>query len=529
MNYDIIPEYNVIFSNDKFKLDDISFPLISIELSILGYMYTEQETCKKTLLSQELGLIGIDKNGLEDYLRDKRPITVLGILRAWKVSFEKLNNNDSQNYLQHNLNYLYRLIIKEQEDCVNEFEKKDVYNSLMTFTLLNYLDNVNNECFRVYYMFIKNKDLFSKKYSKQNFSDIYRMFEDKYKITLYEYIEVLCVLVMYKFEVNFKVLKETKNVSNYDFMISLEQIVNRKTKENVRKVLEILSFDYKEAHEWSTITKEQRINFKLFQEKPLYKISEDLYVPITRKFMQDQIFNSLLYKIKSCYAEKDVSFWNVLGYLFEEYIEYILQETIKNVNLDYRIIHKFQYGTRKNSKDSPDLILTMDNDVFVFELKAARPLNSIFISDNDENIQNSIDKVIKNPIRQSIQRIKEIVKINTEEKINDKSNYYFIAITIGNFPDHYSDYGDLKEIIRNSGLNINGLFNFNVEEFELLCMKIEEGDETLMQILENYKLKQEHYSFKNFLNRMEYKSCTPRFFKELEDDFVEFLNKIKLE
>ncbi len=528
MNYDIIPEYKIVFKDDCFNYYGTpNITSIAHALSYWGYLYTEKDTSNKTFFEESVGVVGIIKDDKKQYLIDKTIITELGVLRAWKSSFEALGKDGLTSInLSNNFNYLYRLIVKEQERCIREFEETSVKNMLMTLPVLSYLDNPNNEFFRLYYLFIKNRELFTVKYSKQNYADIFSKFEAKYNMTLYEYMEALYLIIMCKCEANFIGLKKTRDLGKYNFLISQNEFVDTNTKNKIRKALDMLSFDYNEAHIWSCATKEEDFNFKLFQEKPLYKLTDEIYVPITRKYMQDQSFNSLIYRIRSLYDSEDKSFWDLLGYLFEEYVEYIFQQAIKNIKYNYKIIPKFNYGWKEGKKDSSDLIVIFDNNVCVFELKSARPLNSIFSYDNEKKLDESIDKVVKFPIKQCIKRTNEIVFSTVHNDLTEDKNYYFIALTLGNFPDHYADYSDIKATIKESKLKIKGLFNFSIEEFELLCGAIEQDRKKLVDYLEEYKQLPAHFSFKNYISKKVDKSAKKNYFNELEEDLKKFTDKI---
>lgn len=528
MFFDNVPSFDVLFKNDKFISDDkFNVTSIAYALSYLGYLYTEKTDCNNTFLGETLGVIGINKVEYKNYLKSKVIVTELGVLRAWKLMFERMNNdNRSLLQLKYSFNFLYRLIIKEQERCINAFDNN--YSALMTGTLLNCLDNPAFEFFRTYYFFVKEKDYFENHLKEYNFGEIYDKFYQRYGISIKEYIEAIYIIAQCKFEVNFKGMKETKDCSKYKMLMSSDIINDQKSKEKVEKVLQILSFDYTEGKEWSIKTRDKDLDFSLFQEKPMYKLDNNIYVPITRKFIDDQSFNSLIYKIRQLYPKGDDKFWVMLGKMFEKYVNYIVNETCKNIKYKFKIISEFKYGLKKAKKDSSDLYIVDHNNVCVIELKSARPLNSIYHYNNENELEASIEKVIKKPIKQAIERTNEIVVSNENTELSSDKNYYFLAITLKNFPIHFTDYSEFRPIIENSKIKIKKINNLSIEEFELLCGAIGQENHNIFYFLEEYAEKMSSYcSFKNYINSY-VKGCSKKFFDELEIDVNKFIDRINL-
>lgn len=529
LTYDIIPEYDFLFKHDNFKYNNPNINSIAYALSYWGYLYTEKETSNKTFFEESIGVIGINKDDKRSYMEDKTLITELGILRACKLSFQKLNMIERENNsLRQNFNYVYRIIIQQQEQCLKDFASTSLIHILMTFPLLNYLDNVNHEFFRTYFLLIKNKSLFTEKYSKLKYGEIFSKFEFAYGLTIHEYIEALYIIVMCKCEYNFKELKKSKTLDSFSLLFSLNQCNNEATKKKVQKALNMLSFNYNEAHKWSCDTEQSDLDFGLFQNKPLYRITNDLYAPVARKYMQDQIFNSLIYRIRSLDDENNRTFFNLLGNLFEEYVSYIFQKTINSISSGGHIISSFKYRIGKKEKASSDLFFVFDENVCVFELKSARPLNDIFCHKNKDAIEKSIQRLIKMPIRQSIERTKEIVFSNANIKLTADKNYYFVALTLGNFPKHYTDFSEIEDIAKDSALTTKGLFNMGIEEFELLCCAIEQGSKNIFEYLNEYQQLFNACSFKNYISKKIDKSVKIKCFNELENDLNKFIENIHL-
>ena len=226
----------------------------------------------------------------------------------------------------------------------------------MTFSILGYLDNMYSEFYRTYYLFVKMKEENNK---DSRYEDIFKKFQDRYDIDIYNYLEGLYVIIFCICEANYKGLKETRCMMHYNFIISSNQIQDPKTKNNVIKVIDSLCFNYSEAEKWAKETIDDIFNFDLFQKKPLYKLNDDCYLPITRKFLQDQIFYSFIYKIRALYGENSKTFFILLGEIFEDYLVYIFKQLVNNSKINYKLISEFEYGNKGKRKKSSDLIVCL--------------------------------------------------------------------------------------------------------------------------------------------------------------------------
>lgn len=305
-----------------------------------------------TLLEESLGIRGLDITRAREYLKDKTAITQLGILNAWKFSFENLKKEQEVvAILNDALNLLYRIIIREQESSIDQIGDISVQNALMTAGILDYLDNQTSEFIRAFYVFIYNKDHFSENKKYNGYKEVFSNFHDKYGISINDYLKGLYVVVFCKLHNSFENLIQTRNISEYNFVIDATVIQSPKTREYVTQVLDILSFDYAAAKEWAVEVQSQTLDFNLFTRKPLYKNNEDSYFPICRKFIQDQLFNSLIYKIREAYDKEDKSFFNLLGFLFEDYVTYIFDQVLEKGKIKYEKINEFHIVIKKTQKN----------------------------------------------------------------------------------------------------------------------------------------------------------------------------------
>lgn len=167
--------------------------------------------------------------------------------------------------------------------------------------------------------------------------------------------------------------------------------------------------------------------------------------------------------------------------------------------------------------------------MYVFEFKSARVLNSIFKLDNEKDIEESINKVIKKPIIQAINRMNEIIlqKVKKED-LNEFKNYYFIAVSMNNFPIHYSNFKEISMLIQNSNIKIQGCFNFSTEEYELLCDASAKQEKSIGFFLDDFRNNYpDNYSFKNYIRQFN-KGINSVVFREIEQELKNFTNNVKL-
>lgn len=233
----------------------------------------------------------------------------------------------------------------------------------------------------------------------------------------------------------------------------------------ISAIFKDISFSVAEGRAFSDSTTGKPNEFMLYRERPLFEIESGRYVPVEGKLLEELLFENLLYRIHKANGEIEV-FLSKFGVEFEKYAQnYGL--TFMSALGQYQVIEEFSFGA-DNSLKSPDLMIVLpeENCIVVFEFKSARPLYASLSSENKpEKVNESLTKLLDKPWEQSVKAVTNIMKKHAHPAFNDRVNYFFVAVTMNNFPM------TLKEhvICNAAGQDISSYFHsFDIETFELL-------------------------------------------------------------
>lgn len=447
-------------------------------LSILGYYIREsdEENVRK-IFFMSFPRQNISK--YRQYLKNHTLITKHGVLLAWKTILENKNVEQETDEKQL-IKDIFMLILILQEKFMREKENCDINNFVMVNAAYNYYDCQANLCARAYYIFVKNK---------KNVEEIHTLFINKYGISIEDYIYLTTIVTSY---INnaYKFIESSQKYfcNNWHFEInSFIGFIEEKKKE-LSKYLKMISFSSQDIDKESD-------KMLYFSKYPLLEIKPDYYFPLDRKLCHDLLFKSLLYKINDCYEKNDPSFWIKFGYLFQNYVDYICQEFCTRSNKKYLYIPEFSFG--KSQKLSPDMMIVETIDersyVLVIEVKASKLPFSFndYINVSDEEIDKYVERLVINPLKQSMEAIHSVIKQNVKHELSKDAEYIFLAVTAENFPEKERGLRVISEEIQkyNNDYYIKDFNVMCIEEFELL-LKILSFDQkkSFVNIFENYQL-----------------------------------------
>lgn len=173
------------------------------------------------------------------------------------------------------------------------------------------------------------------------------------------------------------------------------------------------------------------------------------------------------------------------------------------------LLSEFSFGNPKRL--SSDAYITFEDNkinkeiVIVFEAKSARILDEVRRLETDKDaINKSIKKITEDPLRQQINTTYEIIKSGEKPEINKNKIYYFISVSMDDFPVLFNNVNLNMNDEKYSDINYGGLYSISIEELEYLC-KIISGNlpRSVSFILEEYRKTGYSNSFKNFLLKFE--------------------------
>lgn len=264
-------------------------------------------------------------------------------------------------------------------------------------------------------------------------------------------------------------------------------------------------------------------DFNFFANKPFFKIDNNYYVPVDGKLTQNLVFNNLFYRVKSASKNKK-AFMRDFGFAFERYVVSFIEDVCLN-SRSYKYIHipEFKYDNQtKHSSDSYILYQGRENEeniVLVVEVKSSRILDNVKrLKGSRDSVEKSIKKLSLSPLEQQIKVTSNIIKSNSHQSITENAVYYFVSVSMDDFPLLVGDWDSKINSAELNELKCGGLYSFNIEELELLS-KLISGDleYPFSYLLEKYRVDYSELSFKTYLSRLEKELGfkNPRFSKKI--------------
>lgn len=409
--------------------------------------------------------------------------------------------------------------------CINEKEVTGNDDSLYLLKnlLYTYQDNFSFQYYRAVNIFLD--DMLMEKYHAQ--------FEQAYDISLKEFI-IICKAInnIYTQTTDWKLANHW--VLNTEFFSKNQGVDGVK----IKKVMDLISFTQSDLQSYSKSEEYANHNFNFFSNTPFYSMGNDCYIPVDGKLAQNLVFNSLFYRVKKSAVDKK-SFMREFGVAFERYavnqIKYIANNS---KSFKYTSISEFKYGIPE--KHSSDAYICFkgtsanENAVLVFEVKSARILDDVKrLEGNRESVEKSIRKLTTYPLEQQIKVTSEVVELGCHPELTKDKVYYFISISMDDFPLLVGDFdieisGDaLKK------LKCGGLYSFNIEELEVFCnITSNDFEWPCTYLLEKYRVDYSELSFKTYLSRLEKatKFKNPAFEKKVLDSqsfVIEYFNQYR--
>ncbi|MDE8345365.1 MAG: hypothetical protein POH28_04195 [Acidocella sp.] len=233
---------------------------------------------------------------------------------------------------------------------------------------------------------------------------------------------------------------------------------------DIELIMNELSFTVEQGRSFADKNSANPNEFSILRNKPFLRISDTLYLPIEGKLVEELMFENIFHRIHQA-CGKDIMFFNKFGQEFEkyarDYVKYFLQ-----INERYEIIDEFSYG--RDGARSPDIMIAIPNEkaMIVVEIKSARPLNESLATDNNpKSVKESLLKLRYRPWKQAYNAICKIITENAHPKISIDIKYFFICVTMNNFPMHL----DNVTITGHGGKDLSAYFySIDIETFELL-------------------------------------------------------------
>lgn len=527
MNVYIFAEYSDIYKKPFNKntltnlINNANFYHLTNILSRLGYF--DETSDNKSLINKFLELSNnLNPKVKHKYLKDKILVSRHGVLLAWKylLALNNTYSNKSYTYEADLIKALKSILVLQEKYL--DYRDNNIWLYICANSVFNYYDNSSKQLVRAYYIFIKIKNNYK-------FSHIINLidekFFEKYKLHIHEYIYLVGIINSY-FDNFYSFNPKENNYFTKNWILNPYKLpkVTQNAIEKINTLFENISFNQSEGNSWSITHLDNQFDFDLFINKPILKINDNCYLPIDKKFLNNLMFNSLFYKLRMCYPSQDNNFMKEFGLIFENYVTWITNEMTHYSKLHYCTINEFTYGTPE--KKSPDIMLLYENTVLVIEVKSSRVLYEVNKDyANVSSINKSVKKLIFNPLVQSIKAMNDVVLNVYNKDLNNNKVYYFLTVSMENFPSSYIDAGEfITEVKKMNNLKVGGFYSFSIEEFEIFIEVLCENIYPFGYFLEKYRtICKPQDSFKNFINKFQKANKSP--IKQLLNEATELMNK----
>lgn len=404
---------------------------------------------------------------------------------------------------------LQLLVTESYDKQFEEFCEKDKAHFIYANYHVNNKKNDANAVARAYYMFekvLKNPECLDDDV-KNEYKDYGGEFDKKYGYTIFDYISfAFSELTPYFEDGRLYHSSMWRNIN----------VVYKSTKffECSKKVMNDLSIMPLDLVEWATEAKSNMWDFSKFYSAPFFNVSNQ-YISISDFTLDNALFENLFWRIRECFPAEEKQCMAFYGRLFEKYVQTLIESSAEK-NKKYSYIPEF---ICKSGNKSSDAYLQAGTDLIIIECKGFSILINTLLA--GQQISQNNNKLFVDPVLQADNRFDEIVK--NDKKFLDINRTFIISVTMDNInavPLYYEEI--FKEVERNKKSKITKyIYNFSIEEYELLIYLVEKKD-NVIQILEEYYSQKtiepfKSYLFRNFPSEEMYSECVDTIFKEAGD------------
>lgn len=292
----------------------------------------------------------------------------------------------------------------------------------------------------------------------RNYFDLNRLFFDKYGYSLLEYFIVLSSIFNVYLTSNPEDLSTAWLIDTYSYFKYVKL-------DNVETITSDFLGNDENRDIWLDETLNNRWDESCFFNHPLILLRDRFLLSYTESSLKAQFYSSLFFKVQTCF-KSNLDFNNYNGRVLEIYLDTILKSIMATTQKKYKYIQEFKY--KKNQFHSPDIMLKLGQSILVVEVKNRKVSYEGYANGDDKALIESYENLMIKPLQQAIKRTTEIVEGNYHEEIKIDMKYYIMSVTYDTFPLLFSEHKRRKMIKEESALNIGGLYNASIEEFEIL-------------------------------------------------------------
>ena len=301
-------------------------------------------------------------------------ITVLELLRrAFSIPFEQFDVTDSPSNIDKLYFQTIKLITQINEDSMKfKIAKKDNENlaNLYYTNSASYHDisnfNEQNEFIAQTIQVVKFFKLLER---ESKYNSLLLGFYKAYTISNWR--EYLCTLL--------SIFGISRNGTYYipnDLKIDVDSLITRSVLDKLSISSEENDIQYSSKDEYD---QGGNSDYKVFRDRPLFKLSNGDYVVYCRSFLIDRVYSSLYFDFKKIVAEMEGKQQNISHLFTSEFIEKTLFVGLMNECLSNDVVEVFdetglkqKYRIKTGELGYPDYFLKTQNAVMLFECKDIR-------------------------------------------------------------------------------------------------------------------------------------------------------------
>lgn len=462
-----------------------------------------------------------DLFSVRDRLHGRILYTPQGLLSVWKwlLAYGDKNKLSDGVDIERGLRIIIHLCMIISDYLYDDDSLIGVEYELLRNLAFNSKEDLRSSISRarcIYKEIAQNKFLFDEK----EYLDFNTDFCKHYGYSLEEYLALIFGL--------FALFLKKKCKFDLDWNKNLDKIFSNTALSNeASEILNPLILNFDEAQQWALNTIDAPWDFLLFQQKPLFQLSDGTFYPIMPKLLYDQFFLGLYYKIRNCYSKNDQRFLSFFGRPFESYVSMLIQESVKTSTLPYEVIPEFKYD-KGEGKRSPDVILRLGNKLLVVESKSRKMTVDSLVGNDPTVVDKDMNRMVIGPLKQLHDRLIELFTLKKPFDFSDVTEIYLMVVTLGDFPTLPPfEEKILLELQQHFKLNIKSYFHLEIEEFEMFCHLISRKNGVpIFRVLDNKAKLYDWSSFKNFLFDSHLPHRRPDFVHKQGLEFTEEVQKI---
>ncbi|MBY0160203.1 hypothetical protein H0178_31270 [Cytobacillus firmus] len=465
-------------------------------LYILSQLTLMEENSKVRLRNQLKQ--SVTTNDL-DYLNTLEPFDVSNLMYTmkWFIAYGTKNAITSFNNGYDNVFNVFLTVLKITDYMVESIDGYiDVQDVVLKSSLLLRDTQLDRALIRQHMIFeeiARDRERFAPK----DFVDIHSAFEEKYGYSISQYISVTFTLNIdcIKGRLLEDIINDTEWGINPDIFFDKVSI-----KTTALSIFNDLIVDPLDLRQWARNTINNPYDFEAMLVNPMFLFKNRAY-PFSPGNMNSVLFEGLYFKIRNCYDQKDRSFLDFYGRLFEAYVSDLLKAAVRDAKITgYQFIEEFTYGKQNNR--SSDAYILLGKSLLIIECKGGKIRKQTKLEADGKTSRGDFEKYVMDPILQVSTTYSEIKKNdpNTFEKVKKA---FVLSVSSHSFPrlPRYIALIDDPDWKKNLNPIIKEFDYLGINEIEIVAYIINKLDSSIFSFIQTKRRVDDFTPYANYYYR----------------------------